>query len=213
MNTVCASQSNSQPIGSGASSERRIVSATTIRCLDVLGASAGLLFLLPGLAAIGLLIVITSPGPAVYSQVRVGRGGRLFRVFKFRSMKRNADQVGSFRTSTGDPRITTLGRVLRRTSLDELPQLWNVVRGDMSLVGPRPYVPSQESEYEPSVWSRRHSVRPGITGPAQVGGRSELSPSESIVLDLEWTAEPSLKHYLCILWRTVLVVLRQTGVN
>ena len=111
------------------------------RFRDISASVLGIVLCLPLFAAIALAIRLTSPGPAVFAQNRLGRGGRIFRMYKFRSMVVDADLRGELVTAEGDPRITPLGRILRRTKLDELPQLWNVVKGEMSLVGPRPEVP------------------------------------------------------------------------
>lgn len=133
------------------------------RAFDLAAAITGVLLLLPFLAAIGLAVRWTSKGPALFRQVRVGKCGRRFELLKFRSMRSGAEK-GSQLTATGDPRITPLGVWIRRTKVDELPQLWNVIRGDMSLVGPRPEVPQFVSHYT----ERQREVlsaRPGITGP------------------------------------------------
>ena len=142
------------------------------RVLDLLVSGAGLLLLSPLLFGLGVAVRLTSPGPALYRQERVGRRGRAFRLLKFRSMRVGADRAGALVTGGGDPRITPLGRRLRRTKLDELPQLWNVLRGDMSLVGPRPEVPRYVSFYTPRQ-RRALEVRPGVTDPATLEYRNE----------------------------------------
>ena len=142
------------------------------RAFDFVVALVGLVFLSPLLVAISVVIRLSSPGPAVYSQVRVGQGGRHFRLLKLRSMVANADRIGTSVTTSADPRVTAVGRLLRRTKLDELPQLWNVLKGDMSLVGPRPDVPGfadRLSDDDTIILS----VRPGITGPATLKFRRE----------------------------------------
>ena len=146
------------------------------RILDVVLAGFGLLLLAPFLAAIALAIKLSSRGPAIFGQVRIGEAGRPFRMYKFRTMRQDdCDPHGQDTPSLGDRRITAIGRVLRRTSLDELPQLLNVLRGDMSLVGPRPHVRSQKAgglRYGRLVpyYAIRQSVRPGMTGWAQANG-------------------------------------------
>lgn len=125
----------------------------------------------------------------------------------------DADKVGSFQTSRNDSRITPVGRVLRRTSLDELPQLINVLVGDMSLVGPRPDVPAEHCNYTEPEWLLRHRVRPGITGLAQVVKRSEATLEERKKLDIAYATAPSLWRDIVILWKTVLMVLGRRGVN
>jgi lipopolysaccharide/colanic/teichoic acid biosynthesis glycosyltransferase len=142
------------------------------RMLDAIAAAVGLLLLSPLLIILAALVKITSLGPVFYRQERVGLGGRVFRIVKFRTMCQDADRRGPAITSAWDLRVTTAGRLLRRLKLDELPQLWNVLRGDMSLVGPRPEVPRYVLAYSP-VQQRVLSVRPGITDPASIAYRRE----------------------------------------
>ena len=142
------------------------------RALDLILSLSGLLLASPVLLVIAALVKSTSSGPTVYRHVRVGLNGQLFGVMKFRTMVRNADQHGPAITSAADPRITPVGRWLRRLKLDELPQLWNVLKGDMSLVGPRPEVPRYVESYSPAQ-RRVLSVRPGITDPASIAYRHE----------------------------------------
>jgi len=142
------------------------------RILDACGAACGLLVLSPLMAAIAVAVRLTSPGPALFGQERLGRGGRAFRMYKFRSMVADADRRGARVTAGGDPRVTPLGRLLRRTKLDELPQLWHVLKGEMSLVGPRPEVP-EFAELFPEQYARILDVRPGITHRATLAFRSE----------------------------------------
>ncbi|HLN32054.1 MAG TPA: sugar transferase, partial [Gemmataceae bacterium] len=139
---------------------------------DEVAVLSGLLLIWPGFVLIFLLIKLTSPGPVLYAQTRVGLQGRLFRLYKFRSMVPGADELGSSVTVRGDARITPVGRFLRRTKLDELPQLWNVLIGDMSLVGPRPEVPEIVEHYTPAM-RRILDVRPGITSVASLHFRDE----------------------------------------
>ncbi len=142
------------------------------RCLDLLGSGLGLLFLSPVLAIIALVIKATSPGPALFRQTRVGFGGREFVLLKFRTMRVLAGASGGIFELGDISRVTGLGSFLRRTKLDELPQLWNVLRGDMSLVGPRPEVRRWVEVY-PERWGRVLTVRPGITDPASIEFRNE----------------------------------------
>ena len=162
------------------------------RLLDVLLTLAALAVLSPLLLGAAVAIACESGLPVLFRQTRVGFGGREFRIYKFRSMVKNAPAIGPWHTASGDPRITRVGRVLRRTSIDELPQLFNVLKGDMSLVGPRPDLPSQRSLYDDADWARRCSVRPGITGLAQAQLRSEATPAQRMALDLRYAAEHSL---------------------
>ncbi|MGF1664209.1 MAG: sugar transferase [Kineosporiaceae bacterium] len=188
---------------------------------DRVVAGAAVLTLLPVLAGIAVAIRLTSTGPALYRQRRVGRDGRLFTVLKFRSMHVDADArqaavdvhnegAGPLFKMRRDPRITWVGRWLRRTSLDELPQLVNVVLGDMSLVGPRPALPREVAAYD-DVTRRRLLVRPGITGLWQIHGRSDLSWEETRRLDVRYVENWSLGFDLSILVRTVDAVLRGRG--
>lgn len=143
------------------------------RAIDLAIVIPGLVLLSPLLLAIAVVVRITSPGPVMFRQQRVGWRGELFEIFKFRTMVVDADQRGPHLTVMNDPRITPLGRLLRRTKLDELPQLFNVLRGDMSLVGPRPQIPSVVSHYPEEVHRVVFSVRPGITDPATIQYRNE----------------------------------------
>jgi lipopolysaccharide/colanic/teichoic acid biosynthesis glycosyltransferase len=158
------------------------------RALDVAGAGLGLALASPVLAAAALAIKLEDGGPVLYRQRRVGYEGRDFDLLKLRTMVVGAETMGAgWAVDRGDPRITKVGRVLRRLSLDELPQLWNVVRGDMSLIGPRPTLRYQVDQYTPRQ-RRRLSVKPGLTGWAQVNGRTKLPWDERIELDL-WYVE------------------------
>jgi len=192
------------------------------RLLDVVGALIGLILLSPALLLIALAIKVTSKGPVFFSQQRFGYRRRLFRMFKFRSMVNNAqqlmEQLEAANEATGpifkirnDPRITRLGRFLRATSLDELPQLWNVLVGNMSLVGPRPMSVRDVSLFNEAILMRRFTVKPGITGLWQVSGRHALSFDKWIELDFHYIDRWSLALDLEILARTVPVVLRRTG--
>lgn len=173
------------------------------RLLDILATLAVLALLSPLLAATAIAVALEDGWPVLFTQVRVGRAGREFRMFKFRSMVRNAAAFGPYHTSADDPRITRTGRFIRRTSLDELPQLFNVLRGDMSLVGPRPDVPAQRALYTDADWAQRCSVRPGLTGLAQALYRSESSPKQRLEADLRYTREASLWLDVKICWWTL----------
>jgi lipopolysaccharide/colanic/teichoic acid biosynthesis glycosyltransferase len=152
---------------------------------------------------VALAIALDTGMPVLFRHVRVGLGGREFGMFKFRSMVRNAAASGPYYTGAGDPRITRVGAFIRRTSLDELPQLFNVLAGDMSLVGPRPDVPAQRPLYTDEEWAQRCSVRPGMTGLAQATLRSQASPEQRLALDLRYAREHSLWLDLRILAWTV----------
>jgi len=188
---------------------------------DIVVAAALFVLLAPVLLVLGLLVRATSPGPALFVQERVGLRGTTFRVFKFRTMAVDAEQRlaelmhlnehdGVLFKVRNDPRITRVGAVLRKYSLDELPQLLNVLRGEMSLVGPRPPLPSEVARYEGHT-HRRLLVRPGITGLWQVSGRSELSWEETVRLDLQYVENWSLGMDIAILARTAVAVLARRG--
>jgi len=195
----------------------RVVKDTVERVL----ATVGLVLLSPVLVLLMLAVRVESPGPALYRQQRIGRGGHPFAMYKLRTMvddaelRRGALELvneadGALFKVRADPRITRLGRVLRRYSLDELPQLWNVVRGDMALVGPRPALPGEVSRYDGDA-RRRLAVKPGITGLWQVSGRSNLSWEQAVRLDLRYVDNWSLGLDLVILCWTVRAVLRHEG--
>ena len=162
------------------------------RLIDIALALFTLAVMSPALIAVAFAVYRFDRGPVFYRQVRVGRRGRHFHMLKFRSMVLNADRIGGYSTAEGDPRITPVGRFIRRTSLDELPQVFNVLSGDMSLVGPRPDVPAQRALYTEDEWSLRHRVRPGITGLAQATLRSTATPEERKRLDLEYAKSSSI---------------------
>ncbi|TAM69577.1 MAG: sugar transferase [Microbacteriaceae bacterium] len=191
------------------------------RALDVVFSGIALILLAPLFVLLGVIVRLDSEGGAIFRQVRVGRNSRMFRMLKFRSMvaSAEADQVSLEVANEGagllfklkaDPRVTRVGRVLRKYSLDELPQLWNVFIGDMSLVGPRPPLPNEVEEYESHV-RRRLFIKPGLTGMWQVNGRSDLSWDESVRLDLYYVENWSLTGDLIIMWRTLRVLLRPVG--
>jgi len=180
------------------------------RVLDVAGASLGLVLASPFLAASALAIKLEDRGPVLYRQRRVGMDGEDFELLKLRTMVVGAEKQGAgWAVNEGDPRITRAGRVLRRLSLDELPQLWNVVRGDMSLIGPRPTLRYQVEKYTDRQ-RRRLDVKPGITGWAQIHGRAALPWEERIELDVWYVEHRSPLLDLKILLRTPLALLGGT---
>jgi lipopolysaccharide/colanic/teichoic acid biosynthesis glycosyltransferase len=181
------------------------------RALDVTVASIGLVVAAPALAVAALLIRLETHGHPIYRQRRVGLGGEPFELYKLRTMVAGAETMGAgLAISEGDSRITRLGALLRRTSMDELPNLVNVLRGEMSIVGPRPTVQVQVDRYTERQRGRL-SVLPGLTGWAQVQGRASLPWSERIELDLWYVEHASLALDLRILWRSVAMVLRGHG--
>jgi lipopolysaccharide/colanic/teichoic acid biosynthesis glycosyltransferase len=182
---------------------------TLKRIIDVTGALAMLCLSIPALLLAALVIHLTMGTPILYRQTRIGRGGRSFELLKLRTMHAAADASRSL--GSDDRRLTAVGRALRATSLDELPQLWNVLRGDMSLVGPRPLLPEYVERYSPEQ-ARRHEVLPGITGLAQVSGRNALAWEEKFRLDVWYVDHRSLALDLWIAGRTLLSLIRRNDV-
>ncbi len=204
--------------------------AVAKRALDLVVATALVLLLAPVLLVVALLVRLTSPGPALFRQTRLGRRERPFTIFKFRTMWVGGDdsahrryvaqllneasppyggRAGLYKL-VGDPRVTPLGTLLRRTSIDELPQLLNVLRGEMSLVGPRPAQPWEVELFQPHQRAR-FLVKPGITGLWQVSGRNHMTMRQALELDVRYVETHSLGQDLGIIWRTIPVVLRRTG--
>ncbi len=181
------------------------------RALDLLIAGIGAILTAPLVALFALLIRLETPGHPIYRQIRVGKDGQTFEIYKLRTMVRGAEFTGAgLAIQEGDDRITRVGGLLRRYSLDELPNLWNVLRGEMSIVGPRPTIQVQVDQYTPRQ-RRRLEVKPGITGWAQINGRASLPWSERIELDIWYVEHQSLGLDLRILARTVGMVLTGHG--
>lgn len=192
------------------------------RLRDIIAASLGLAIIWPLILLLAALIRLDSPGPAVFKQTRVGYRGQTFTLYKFRTMVVGAEALGpdiaDFRTHkfellkppSRDSRITTMGWILRRLSLDELPQLLNVIMGEMSLVGPRPEVPNIADRFPPA-YHLRHETKPGITGLAQVNGLADITYHEKVMYDLEYVKRQSSSLDLSILLRTVRVVVSGKG--
>jgi lipopolysaccharide/colanic/teichoic acid biosynthesis glycosyltransferase len=195
------------------------------RVVDILAASAGLFVLAPLMGLIALAIKLDSPGSVFFAHRRVGRYGRPFKVLKFRTMVQDAPKRGGAITAGHDPRITRVGRILRKTKLDELPQLWNVLKGEMSLVGPRPEVEAYVALWEPTLREKVLSVRPGITGLTQIRYRHEetllaqqpdpeayyrevLLPLK-LQSDAEYVDRRTLLYDLCLILRTVLALFER----
>ena len=204
----------------------RPASSAAKRLIDVVGAFCGLVMLFPVLLLIAVLIRLDSRGPILFRQKRIGLGGQEFWCLKFRTMvsdaearlrdleARNESAGGVLFKIKDDPRITPLGRLLRRTSLDEFPQLWNVLQGEMSLVGPRPLQIRDSEKLEQldsNGYARRLTVLPGVSGPWQVGGRSNTDSNRMLKLDLEYVEQWSIATDLAILFKTVVVVLAGRG--
>ena len=180
------------------------------RALDVVVAGAGLVAASPLLAAAAVAVKLEDRGPVLYRQTRVGKDGADFELLKLRTMTVGAEKIGAgFAVDRGDPRITRVGRLLRRMSLDEVPQLWNVVRGEMSVIGPRPTLRYQVEQYD-AEQLHRLDVKPGITGWAQIHGRASLPWAERIELDLWYVRHRNWKTDLLILIRTPLTLVAGT---
>ena len=180
------------------------------RLLDILGSGLGLVLLCPVILVVALLIRRRMGRPVFFCHTRPGLHGRPFEMLKFRTMREATDASG--RPLPDAERLTGLGRFLRATSLDELPELWNVLRGEMSLVGPRPLLMEYLPLYSP-LQARRHEVRPGVTGWAQVNGRNAISWDEKFALDVWYVDNQSLWLDLRILWLTLCRVVRREGIS
>jgi lipopolysaccharide/colanic/teichoic acid biosynthesis glycosyltransferase len=184
------------------------------RAIDVVGASSMVLVASPLIVAIALAVKMTSRGPVLFHQTRIGQSGRPFAIWKFRTMwsdQTPLSQTGERHKFKRDPRVTPVGRILRRACLDELPQLWNVLVGDMSLVGPRPELPEIVASYQP--WQRaRHDVKPGLTGWWQINRDDEHLMHEATELDLYYVGHRSVRLDLEILVRTVGAIARGRGI-
>jgi len=190
--------------------------------LDRVASLGALVLMMPVFAVVSLLVAVTSPGPVLFRQTRVGRNGQPFTMLKFRSMRHDAERhLASLQVSNenadgllfkmkADPRITPLGKILRRFSLDELPQLINVLRGEMSLVGPRPPLETEVAQYGEDT-ARRLLVKPGLTGLWQISGRSDLPWDEAVRLDLHYVENWSIALDCLILWKTAFAVFARRG--
>lgn len=191
------------------------------RIFDIIFSIIGLILLSPLLLAVSIIIKIDSPGPILFKQNRVGDGGKIFMMYKFRSMCTDAEiQLDNLKKQNqkdgpvfkifNDPRVTRFGRIIRRTSIDELPQLMNILKGDMSFVGPRPPIPYEVSQYN-DYQLQRISVKPGLTCYWQISGRSNLSFDDWIELDIKYIHERGFWTDIKILLRTIPAVLRREG--
>src|SRR5699024_2436491 len=186
------------------------------RIIDLFGSLIGIIILSPILIIISLAIELISKGRVFFRQERLGRNGKVFKIIKFRTMVDNAEKVGTgIKTYDGDPRITKVGDVLRKTSLDELPQLFNVVVGNMSIVGPRPPVPYHPREYKnySEHQVQRFKVKPGITGYAQVKGRNLLTWDERIEYDIEYVNKQTILLDIKIIMLTIIKVFKKEDIN
>jgi lipopolysaccharide/colanic/teichoic acid biosynthesis glycosyltransferase len=180
------------------------------RAIDLVGACAALIVLCPVVLLVAVLVRVKLGSPVLFSQERTGRGSQSFRLYKFRSMTQTTGPDGKLLPD--DQRLTKFGRALRASSVDELPELWNVIRGDMSLVGPRPLPVKYQPRYS-SAQARRHEVRPGLTGLAQVNGRNTTDWRTRFAFDIEYVNTFSFRSDVSILLRTVTLVVRREGIS
>lgn len=186
------------------------------RLLDLLISSFSLLILWPVFVVIAIFIKIDSKGRVFFKQERLGKDGEVFKIYKFRTMVENAENIGTgLSTFEGDPRVTKVGNLLRKTSLDELPQLINIIKGDMSLIGPRPPVPYSPKKYDEysEIQRKRFTVRPGITGLAQVNGRNSLTWEERIDFDVKYVKQLRFGLDLKILFLTIIRVFKRSDIH
>ena len=183
------------------------------RGFDIVTALFAMIVLFVPMLVIALIIVLDSPGSALFKQERLGKNGKMFTILKFRSMRQDAEEHGPQWADKDDDRCTKVGRFLRKTRLDELPQCWNILVGDMSWVGPRPERACFYDQFETYIHGFRHrlAVRPGLTGLAQINGGYDLKPEEKIVYDMEYIRNRSLKLDLYCMFKTVRLVFTHEG--
>lgn len=186
------------------------------RIIDIIGAGLGLILLSPIIAIVACAVKVTSKGPIFFSQKRVGKNGELFEMYKFRSMVVNAEELkgnledqnemsGPMFKIKDDPRITKVGKFIRKTSIDELPQLWNILKGDMSLVGPRPSLPKEVEQFDNWMF-KRLSVRPGLTCYWQVSGRNNIDFEDWMKLDVKYVDERNIWIDIKLIFKTIFVL-------
>lgn len=181
------------------------------RFFDFICSAVALLLLSPILAVLSLLIRIYDGKNVIFRQKRIGRNGDLFEIYKFRTMKEGTRNAATSDLHESDSQVTRFGRILRKTSLDELPQLWNILKGDMSFVGPRPLIPEEKEIHELRKASGVYAVRPGITGLAQVNGRDQITIEQKVAYDEKYAKERTISMDIKIIFQTVKVVLTGEG--
>ncbi|MCY7806540.1 sugar transferase [Bacillus spizizenii] len=183
------------------------------RVMDIWFALIGLAIALPMIAVFSILICLETPGPAIYTQERVGKGGKPFKLYKLRSMKIDAEKSGAVWAQKQDPRVTRIGAFIRRTRIDELPQLFNVLKGDMSMIGPRPERPVFTEKFQNEIpgFTQRLAVKPGLSGWAQVNGGYDMTPKEKLIFDLYYIRNLTFTLELKIMLKTCKVVWTGDG--
>ena len=183
------------------------------RVLDIVLSVIGILIGIPLMIVFGILIKVEDNGPITYKQERLGKGGKKFYIYKLRSMRTDAEKFGAQWAEKDDPRITKVGKFIRKTRIDEIPQLFNILKGDMSIIGPRPERPSFTEEFNQEIpgFINRLAVKPGLTGWAQVNGGYEITPREKLIEDIYYIKNRSILLDLKILFKTVKVVLTGDG--
>ena len=183
------------------------------RVLDIVLSVIGLLVGIPLIIIFGILIKVEDNGPITYKQERLGKGGKRFYIYKLRSMRTDAEKFGAQWAEKDDPRITKVGKFIRKTRIDEIPQLFNILKGDMSIIGPRPERPSFTEEFNQEIpgFIDRLAVKPGLTGWAQVNGGYDITPKEKLIEDIYYIKNRSILLDLKILFKTVKVVLTGDG--
>ena len=183
------------------------------RVLDIVLSVIGLLIGIPLMVVFGILIKVEDNGPITYKQERLGKGGKKFYIYKLRSMRTDAEKFGAQWAEKDDPRITKVGKFIRKTRIDEIPQLFNILKGDMSIIGPRPERPSFTEEFNQEIpgFINRLAVKPGLTGWAQVNGGYEITPREKLIEDIYYIENRSVLLDLKILFKTIKVVLTGDG--
>ena len=183
------------------------------RVLDIVLSVIGILIGIPLMIVFGILIKVEDNGPITYKQERLGKGGKKFYIYKLRSMRTDAEKFGAQWAEKDDPRITKVGKFIRKTRIDEIPQLFNILKGDMSIIGPRPERPSFTEEFNQEIpgFINRLAVKPGLTGWAQVNGGYEITPREKLIEDIYYIENRSVLLDLKILFKTIKVVLTGDG--
>ncbi|KAF1678072.1 exopolysaccharide biosynthesis polyprenyl glycosylphosphotransferase [Bacillus mexicanus] len=202
-----------QKIHSFTLSEKKARYLAVKRVMDIWCALIGLAISLPVIAVFSVLICLETPGPAIYTQERVGKGGKPFKLYKLRSMKINAEQSGAVWAQKQDPRVTRIGAFIRRTRIDEIPQLFNVLKGDMSMIGPRPERPVFTEIFQNEIpgFTQRLAVKPGLSGWAQVNGGYDMTPKEKLIFDLYYIRNLTFTLELKIMLKTCKVVWTGDG--